>query len=104
MSDQTPEYGDEPSVLVEDEIREPRMYKVYLLNDDYTTMDFVVAILVEVFHKPQKEAEHIMRQVHQNGIGLCGVYSEEVAETKTGIVRSRARQAGFPLRCTMEEA
>ena len=95
--------GDE-EVLVEDDLREPSMYKVFLLNDDYTTMNFVVSILMDIFHKTMDEAVRIMQEVHNNGMGRCGVYTAEVAETKIDLIRSRARQAGFPLRCTMEEA
>ncbi len=95
--------GDE-EVLVEDELKEPSMYKVFLLNDDYTTMNFVVSILMDIFHKSMDEAVRIMQEVHKNGMGLCGVYTAEVAETKVDMIRARARQAGFPLRCTMEEA
>ena len=104
MSDKRTEYSDDPSLLVEDDVKEPNMYKVFLLNDDYTTMNFVVTVLMEICHKPLREAERIMQEVHNNGIGLCGVYPEEVAETKVNLIRARARQAGYPLRCTMEKA
>jgi len=89
---------------VEEELEEPPMYKVLLHNDDYTTMDFVVEILKTVFHKSEEEATRIMLHVHYNGIGVCGVYPAEIAETKVEIVHSLARQHGFPLRCSMEEA
>ncbi|GFK94500.1 ATP-dependent Clp protease adapter protein ClpS [Fundidesulfovibrio magnetotacticus] len=88
---------------VEDEIREPRKYKVLLHNDDYTTMEFVVRVLVSVFHKSEAEATRIMLAVHQNGKGVCGVFTAEVAETKVVMVRQLAKEGGFPLKCTMEE-
>ena len=87
---------------VEDQIKEPPKYKVLLHNDDYTTMDFVVQILEEVFNKTPSEATAIMLHVHNHGIGVCGVYTAEIAETKIDAVHSRARKAGFPLLATME--
>lgn len=88
---------------VDIEIREPRRYRVLLHNDDYTTMEFVVDILVGIFRKTPEEATAIMLAVHREGLGSCGVYTEEVAETKVAQVHDRARKAGFPLRCSMEE-
>lgn len=85
------------------EVREPRRFRVLLHNDDYTTMEFVIDILIEVFRKNPDEATAIMLSVHEKGIGMCGVYTEEVAETKVAQVHGRARKAGFPLRCSMEE-
>lgn len=85
------------------EVREPRRYRVLLHNDDYTTMDFVVEILVTIFQKNPTEATAIMMTVHSEGLGNCGVYTEEVAETKIAQVHDRARKVGFPLRCSMEE-
>ena len=79
------------------------MYRVLLHNDDYTTMEFVVQILIGVFHKPVEEATRIMLNVHRQGLGLCGVYPFDVAETKVAIVHASARENGFPLKCTMEE-
>jgi ATP-dependent Clp protease adaptor protein ClpS len=81
---------------------EPPMYKVLLLNDDYTTMDFVIAVLVQVFGKTAGEATRIMLDVHRRGAGVCGIYSFEIAETKVETVHSLARENGFPLKCTME--
>ncbi|MBU2490357.1 MAG: ATP-dependent Clp protease adaptor ClpS [Proteobacteria bacterium] len=78
------------------------MYRVLLHNDDYTTMDFVVQVLTSVFRKPSAEAVLIMLNVHENGIGVAGVYTAEVAETKIHIVHQMAREKGFPLRCSME--
>lgn len=89
--------------LADTDAREPRRYRVLLHNDDYTTMEFVMDILVEIFRKSTDEAMFIMLSVHEKGIGLCGVYTEEVAETKVAQVHAKARKAGFPLRCSMEE-
>jgi ATP-dependent Clp protease adaptor protein ClpS len=83
--------------------REPEMYRVILHNDHYTTMDFVVKILVEVFHKPLAEATKIMMNVHRRGKGICGVYTYDIALTKVQQVRSMARQSEFPLKCTLEK-
>ncbi len=91
----------EPSVDVS--VRRPRHYKVLLHNDDYTTMDFVIDILIQVFRKTPEQAMEIMLTVHRKGLAVCGVYLEEVAETKISQVHDRARKAGFPLRCSMEE-
>ena len=84
------------------ETKKPELYKVLLLNDDYTTMDFVVEILETIFHKQPAEAHRIMMMVHIQGKGLCGVYPFEVAETKVATVIDRARESGFPLRAAME--
>jgi ATP-dependent Clp protease adaptor protein ClpS len=85
-------------------VKRPRLYKVLLHNDDYTTMEFVVYILKTVFHRPHTEATQVMLHVHRNGIGVAGVYTYEVAETKVTTVEQLARQNDFPLKCTMEEA
>ncbi len=85
-------------------LKEPKMYKVLLHNDDYTTMDFVVYVLRTVFHRPEPEAVRIMLNVHRNGVGVAGVYTYEVAETRIAQVEALARQHEFPLRCSMEEA
>ena len=85
------------------EVKEPKKYKVFLLNDDYTTMDFVVEILMDIFHKSYAEAVDIMLTVHKKGRGLCGVYTYEIAETKVNEVHRRARANQFPLRAEMEE-
>lgn len=84
--------------------KRPRLYKVLLHNDDYTTMEFVVQVLVEFFNKSTTEATQIMLHVHTKGVGVCGVYPYEVAETKVARVTERARQEGHPLMCTMEPA
>lgn len=81
----------------------PPLYKVLLLNDDYTPMEFVVEILESLFHKTRQEATQIMLHVHQQGVGLCGVYTYDVAQTKAAHVHAIARQAQHPLRCTIEK-
>lgn len=83
--------------------RPPKKYGVYLLNDDYTTMDFVVRILVEVFAMPGERAAAVMLLVHHEGRGLCGVYTRDIAETKRHTVHSLAAEEGFPLKCILEE-
>ncbi len=88
----------------ERQIKAPKPYKVLLHNDDYTTMEFVVYVLETVFHRTETDAVLIMMHVHRNGIGVAGVYTREVAETRTKQVEALARQQEFPLRCTMEEA
>src|SRR5918995_1864748 len=82
--------------------KKPELYRVFLLNDDYTTMDFVIEILESIFNKAPAEAYRIMMMVHTQGKGLCGVYPFEVAETKVSTVVDRARENGFPLRAAME--
>ena len=84
------------------ETKKPELFKVLLLNDDYTTMDFVVEILENVFNKSPAEAYRIMMAVHTQGQGLCGVYPFDVAETKVATVVDLARDNGFPLRASME--
>ena len=86
------------------ETDEPKMYSVVLLNDDYTSMEFVVFILESVFRKSPELAKKIMLSVHNNGRGIAGVYTKEVAETKVAIVQALSRQNEFPLRCLMEVA
>jgi len=86
------------------EKKEPTLYKVVLLNDDYTTMEFVLRVLEDVFEKTPAEAYRIMMQVHLNGSGIAGVYPWEVAETKVETLAVLARQAEFPLRAAIEEA
>lgn len=81
----------------------PKLYKVILLNDDYTTMDFVVSVLETIFKKTPAEAVQIMLNVHRLGRGLCGVYPKQIAEVKLELVQEKAKEAGYPLRCVMEE-
>ncbi|MBN2532161.1 MAG: ATP-dependent Clp protease adaptor ClpS [Spirochaetales bacterium] len=90
-------------IQLEERTKEPPKYKVILLNDDYTTFDFVISVLVEVFRKPHLEAIRITMDVHKRGYGLCGVYTKEIAETKVATVHQMSESAGYPLRCVMEE-
>ena len=83
--------------------KKPSMYKVYLMNDDFTPMDFVIHILERFFGKNIEEATEIMMSVHHKGVGLCGVYTYEVAETKVSQVLDCARQNEHPLQCTLEK-
>lgn len=94
----------ESDVKDEQELREPKQYRVILLNDDYTTMDFVIEVLVAVFHKPAAEAAKIMLDVHKKGSGVCGVYTYDIAATKAAQVHQMAKKREFPLKCTLEEA
>ncbi|MER2520880.1 MAG: ATP-dependent Clp protease adapter ClpS [Bdellovibrionales bacterium] len=98
--------GGAVEVVVRTQLKthKPSMYKVILLNDDYTPMEFVVQVLESVFSKPTEEAMRIMLQVHQKGSGVCGVYTYEVAETKVSIVVALAKEAEQPLQCVMEKA
>jgi len=84
-------------------ISEPKMYKVYMLNDDYTSWDFCLRIITSVFHKSMEEADAITKQIHTKGKGLCGIYTYEIAETKASRVQSEARKEGFPMKCSVEE-
>jgi Uncharacterized conserved protein len=88
----------------DEELKEPEEYSVLLLNDDYTTMEFVVSVLMTVFHKALPEATRIMLDVHKKGKGTVGIYSYDIAVTKINQVHQLARQNGFPLKCTMEKA
>lgn len=84
-------------------LAKPSMYKVIMLNDDITTMEFVVEILQDIFNRTEVEAEQIMLAIHNTGKGICGVYTHEIAETKVLEVHARADQAKFPLRCHLEK-
>ncbi len=86
----------------QEKIDKPRLWKILLHNDNYTTMDFVVMVLVTVFHKSQVDALRIMLDVHRKGLGVVGTYTREIAETKVARVEQMAREAEFPLLCTME--
>lgn len=95
---------EEQAVTDQDsEIFEPPLYKVLLINDDYTPMDFVVEILMTVFNKTIEAATQIMINVHKKGVGICGVYTFEIAETKTETVHRLAEENGYPLRSAMEK-
>ena len=85
-------------------VQEPPMYQVLLHNDDYTSMEFVIEILMAVFNRSMEDATRIMLNVHRKGVGICGVYPYEIAETKVGIVEALAKTNDFPLKCSMEKA
>ncbi|MFO7708692.1 MAG: ATP-dependent Clp protease adaptor ClpS [Desulfobacterales bacterium] len=95
---------DEEISEVRDEVTEPPDYRVLIHNDDYTTKEFVVQMLMAVFSKSAEEASEIMWRTHQNGVGLCGVYPRDVAETKVRVATEAARENGYPLMLTIEEA
>ena len=102
MGHYDPEIEEDVGSQTDIDVDEPPMYKVMLLNDDYTTMEFVVEVLIYVFQKSSEEAMQIMLNVHRIGIGICGVYPYEIAETKVETVEDLARENGFPLKCIME--
>lgn len=105
MSDPTrrdDDFDGELAVRKKKKVKRPSMWKVLLHNDDYTTTDFVVNVLMGYFHKSHAEATQIMLQVHHNGMGVAGVYPRDVAETKLAEVTSEARAQGMPLKLTME--
>ncbi len=93
----------EVELLEKSALKHPKKFKVYLLNDDYTSMDFVVDTLITIFHKSYEQAENIMLDIHKKQRGLCGVYTHEIAETKVIQVKKRAQKSGFPLKAIMEE-
>lgn len=97
------EFGEGLEVKTRQKNKRPSLYRVFLLNDDYTTMDFVVHILERIFHKSTVEAAQIMLHVHKNGMGLAGVYTKDIAETKIAAVHGIARKNKFPLKCLMEK-
>ena len=106
FGDQTPNQpGADTGVALKERIKvqKPAMYKVLLLNDDYTPMEFVVHVLEKFFSKPRQDATDIMLQVHRRGVGLCGVYTYEIAESKVAQVSDFARANEQPLQCVMEK-
>lgn len=96
--------GEDLALRERKETRRPRLYKVLLHNDDFTTMDFVIEVLVRYFRKSRVEATRIMLEVHHRGIGVAGIFTYEVAETKVAQVTAEARQHGMPLKCTVDPA
>jgi ATP-dependent Clp protease adaptor protein ClpS len=98
-----PHLDEETLVKEETQTKKPPLYKVLLHNDDYTTMEFVVLILMEIFHKSEAVATDIMLAVHQKGLGVAGVFTREIAEAKINQVHNLARANDYPLLCTMEE-
>jgi len=91
------------TVREEQKLKAPPMYQVLLLNDDYTPMEFVVAIIQEYFNKDRESATQVMLKVHRDGKGMCGVYPKDIASTKVELVLTHAGKAGHPLQCVMEE-
>ena len=84
-------------------LKRPPLYKVILLNDDFTPMDFVIEILMDFFAMPEEKATQVMLQIHTQGVGVCGIYTKDVAETKVYIVNDYSRENQHPLMCSMEE-
>ena len=101
--EQDPRTGGQVLEKPKPKTKRPALFKVILHNDDYTTMQFVIEVLEDIFHQSPAEAYRIMMHVHTRGFGVCGVYPYEVAETKVALVHDRAKQQGFPLRASMEE-
>lgn len=97
------EFSEQTDFGVDVEFEVPPQYKVVLFNDDYTTMEFVVEILMDIFKKSFEEASAIMLDVHKNGSGVAGIYPYDIAATRARQAQSRARSAGYPLKITVEE-
>jgi ATP-dependent Clp protease adaptor protein ClpS len=106
MTDFNPYHDDGGLALQEakPKLKRPPLYRVMLLNDDFTPMDFVVEILITFFNMSEEKATQVMLQVHTQGIGVCGIFSKDVAETKVYIVNEYSREHFHPLMCSMEEA
>lgn len=107
MSDFDPfaDHDDDLSVQeAEPRLKRPPLYKVILLNDDFTPMDFVIEVLMDFFGMPEDKATQVMLQIHTQGVGVCGVFTRDVAETKVMIVNDYSREHQHPLLCSMEEA
>jgi ATP-dependent Clp protease adaptor protein ClpS len=94
--------NEKEDVLTRERTEEPKKFKVILLNDDYTSMEFVVWVLMTIFRHSQAGATRIMLHIHNSGLGVAGIYSREVAETRIAQVHEVAKEAGHPLQCTME--
>lgn len=96
-------FADETETAQDTDVREPSMYRVIMHNDHYTTMQFVIEVIMTVFHKSEEEASRLMLQIHNAGSAVCGVYIFDIAQTKVNHVHKLAKRAGFPLKCTLEE-
>jgi ATP-dependent Clp protease adaptor protein ClpS len=103
MADERPDTGGEVAERTRVETRQPSMWKVVLLNDDYTPMEFVVFLLETLYEKSPAEAHRVMMMVHTQGRGLCGVYPFEIAETRVARTEELAQGSGYPLKAVMEE-
>ena len=107
MSDFNPSGEHDDALAVQEsrpKLKKPPLYKVILLNDDFTPMDFVIEILIDFFAMTEEEATQVMLRVHTQGKGVCGVFSKDVAETKVEVVNNYSREHQHPLMCAMEEA
>jgi len=102
-SNSSPDSGIETVSQEKTRVQKPKLYRVILLNDDYTSMDFVVSVLETIFKKTPAEAVRIMLAVHNKGEGVCGIYPRQIAEAKVDLVHARAKEDGYPLRCRIEE-
>ncbi|ABK44269.1 ATP-dependent Clp protease adaptor protein ClpS [Magnetococcus marinus MC-1] len=102
MSDHNIDHDTSVAVHLDVVVREPPMYRVVLLNDDFTPMEFVVELLMHFFRKTAEQATQIMLNIHHEGVGVCGTYPREIAETKVAQVHQHARTNGHPLKCRME--
>lgn len=102
MSNSQNQNDSSPDAQHDFEVMEPSKYSVLLHNDDFTTQDFVIQVLVQFFYKSETEAHKIMLQVHNSGKGLCGIFTKDVAETKVYMVHQAAKENNFPLKCSME--
>jgi len=100
----TPFVDDELKIKPEKKLKEPKMFRVILHNDHYTTMDFVIEVLMKIFHMPAAKATGIMLDVHKKGAGVCGVYPFDIAVTKVNMVHQMAKERQFPLKSSYEEA
>jgi len=103
MSAHEPQHAESVKSESDNQLDEPPLYRVLLLNDDYTTMEFVIEVLRVVFHKTEQEATKIMLDVHKKGSGICGTYAYDIARTKVRDVLQRAKAQSFPLRCEYQE-
>lgn len=97
------ERENQGETLTRKKVEKPPKYKVLLLNDHYTTMEFVVAVLQQIFHHSPASASRIMLHIHNSGTGVAGIYTREIAETRVAQVMHLAKEAGHPLQCTMEK-
>ncbi len=107
MSDFDPSIDNDDALAVQEaepKLKRPPLYKVVLLNDDFTPMDFVIEVLIDFFAMSEEQATQVMLHVHTQGVGVCGVFSRDVAETKVELVNTYSRENQHPLMCAMEEA
>ncbi len=107
MSDFDPSIEQHDDIAVQEarpQLKKPPLYKVILLNDDFTPMDFVIEVLVDFFAMTEEMATQVMLSVHTQGVGVCGVFSKDVAETKVEVVNNYSRENQHPLMCALEEA